>query len=156
MSISESEKKWFDFTSQFVDKLNKNNGDWRKLSESEQELAALWKLEMDMHNGGFLQFFTNWGVECYENAVRCLHKIKAEKPLRIITAAYKVIDKYKDDKRLGSYQDLFDIISETEVEKINQLDQEYWRVSDCVIELTFEFYKKLQGIDSERTGCNNS
>ena len=53
------DKKWFDFTSQFVDKLSNNENDWNALSEHEQELAALWKLEMDMYNGGFLQFFCN-------------------------------------------------------------------------------------------------
>lgn len=142
MSISKLEKEWFDYTSQFVDKLNKQKGDWKKLNETEQELAALWKLEMDVHNGGFLQFFTNWGVECYENAVRCLKKIKAKNSLQIITSAYKIIEKYKDDKRLTSYQDLYEIISESDILKIDELNRKYWELPDDIVELTFKNYHK--------------
>jgi len=144
VSISELEKEWFDFTSQFVEKLNEHNGDWKKLSESEQELAALWKLEIDIHNGGFLQFFTNWGIECYENAVRCLQKINAEKSLQIISSSYTIIDKYKDDKRLTSYQDLYHIISESEIKKIDELDHRYWELPDDIFELTFKKYDRTK------------
>ena len=60
-SASTLDNKWFDFTSAYVEKLNAAGGsDWSILTPEEQELAALWKLEMDMYNGGFVQFFCNW------------------------------------------------------------------------------------------------
>lgn len=61
------DNKWFAFTMKFVDKLSENGNNCNALSEKEQELAALWKLEMDMHNGGFIQFFCNWGYKCYQS-----------------------------------------------------------------------------------------
>ncbi len=144
MNVSELEKEWFDFTIQFVEKLNEHNGDWAKLNESEQELAALWKLEMDINNGGFLQFFTNWGIECYESGIRCLKKIKATKSLQIVTSAYKIINKYKDDKRLTSYQDLYDLMSENDTKEMDILDNEYWELPDNIPELTFIQYDKIK------------
>ncbi len=144
MSISELDNKWFDFTSQFVDKLNKHKENWDELSESEQELAALWKLEMDVHNGGFLQFFTNWGIVCYEHAIRCLKKIEAEKSYEIITSAYEVIDKYKDDERLITYQSLYDIILDEELDIIDELDEAYWGLPENIQELTFKKYGELE------------
>jgi tetratricopeptide (TPR) repeat protein len=88
-SIAEDlEKKWFNFTGKFNKKLIENGGDWDALSEKEQELAALWKLEADMYNGGFIQFFCNWGYTCYMHAVRGLTRLKAEQPLGIIQEQY--------------------------------------------------------------------
>ena len=142
MSLSNAENEWFDFTSQFVTKLNDNDNDWKKLDDEEQELASLWKLEMDIHNGGFLQFFTNWGIECYDNAVRCLKKMGAVKCLAIIESSYEIIEKYKEDKRLTTYQDLYDLISEKEMKLIDNLDQQYWALPEDIIALTFKTYDK--------------
>ncbi|WP_062059670.1 DMP19 family protein [Aquimarina longa] len=142
MSISKIEQEWFDYTIHFVEKLNENNQDWSKLNKDEQELAALWKLEMDVHNGGFLQFFTNWGWSCYENAIRCLKKIEANNSLRIIETAYAIIDKHKDDNRLKTLNDLYHILSNEEVDIIDKLDHEYWDVPDDIPKLTFKQYKK--------------
>jgi len=56
------DKKWFDFTIKFAEKLAQNGENWDVLSEKEQELAALWRLEADMYNGGFIQFFLQLGI----------------------------------------------------------------------------------------------
>lgn len=44
------DSKWFDSTIKYVEKLTANGGDWSNLSEHEQQLASLWKLEADMYN----------------------------------------------------------------------------------------------------------
>ncbi len=141
MSISDLDQKWFDFTGQYVDKLNQNNGDWSQLTKEEQELAAIWRLEMDVHNGGFLQFFTNWGIDCYEHAIRCLKKIGAKKSLDIILSSFTVIDKYKEDKRLKAYSDLYKLISEDDHTQLDLLDNQYWELPDNIQELTFRVYQ---------------
>ncbi|WP_313640159.1 DUF4375 domain-containing protein [Paenibacillus sp.] len=46
---------WFDYAEAFVQK--KNASDWNTLTPQEQEIAALWLLEADVYNGGFVQFF---------------------------------------------------------------------------------------------------
>lgn len=50
---------WDDYSIEFNSKLVECNGDWSKLDKDEQEIAALWKLFVDINNGGFIQFFCN-------------------------------------------------------------------------------------------------
>lgn len=53
---------WFDYAVQFVTKLSNAKNDWDSLREEEREIAALWKWEADVYNGGFIQFFLQLGI----------------------------------------------------------------------------------------------
>lgn len=142
--LADIDKKWFDFTSTYVTKLNETGGrDWTTLNEEEQELAALWKLEMDMYNGGFIQFFCNWGYDCYTHAIRCLKKLKADQCLTIVTNQYSVLQRLEGDERLKSWGDIPKYLTEEELELLDALDQEYWDNTDNIQEKTFEVYKHL-------------
>ena len=135
------DKKWFDFTIQFVNKLSENNDDWDALSEQEQELAALWKLEADMYNGGFIQFFCNWGYTCYLHAIRSLTRLEAKQALSIIQQQYQIIQRLENDERLKELWDIPKYLTKEERSKIsNELDVEYWDNKDNIVENTFRVY----------------
>lgn len=70
-------KLWDNYSIEFNSKLVNSNGDWNKLDEDEQEIAALWKLFVDINNGGFIQFFCNWGFQCFCYAMRGLKLLPA-------------------------------------------------------------------------------
>lgn len=143
--LTDLDKKWFDFTSAYVTKLNQSGGhDWDSLSEEEQELAALWKLEMDMYNGGFIQFFCNWGYDCYTYAVRCLTKLEAKECLDIITQQYGIIERLEDDERLEALWDIPKYLTEEEAKALDELDHRYWDNTDSIQEKTFQVYGYLQ------------
>jgi len=136
------DKKWFDFTIKFAKKLSENGGDWDTLSEQEQELAALWKLEADMHNGGFIQFFCNWGHNCYLHAIRSLTRLKAEQALNIIQQQYQIIQRLENDNRLKELWDIPKYLTEEELARINdELDVQYWNNTDNIVEKTFQVYR---------------
>ena len=138
------DKKWFDFTIKFVKKFSANDGDWNALSEQEQELAALWKLEADMYNGGFIQFFCNWGITCYHHAIRCLTRLNAEQALGIVQQQYQIIQRLENDTRLKKYWDIPEYLTEEEHTKISdELDKQYWENTDNIIEKTFQVYAEL-------------
>nr|WP_279086722.1 DUF2442 domain-containing protein [Comamonas thiooxydans] len=40
--------------------------DITRISPVQRELVALWRMEADINNGGFLQFLGNWGVENHQ------------------------------------------------------------------------------------------
>ena len=65
-----------DYSMEFHAKLVDSNGDWTKLDNDEQEIAALWKLFVDINNGGFIQFFCNWGYPCLCYAMRGLERME--------------------------------------------------------------------------------
>lgn len=133
--------KWFDSTIKYVEKLTANGGDWNALSEQEQELASLWKLEADMYNGGFIQFFCNWGYECYQHAVRCLEKLKASCSLDIVQQQYRIIQRLENNDNLKELWDISKYLTEEENKIINDLDVLYWDDNDNIVEKTFEVYK---------------
>ena len=138
------ENKWFDFTIKFAKKLAENNNDWDALTKKEQELAALWKLEVDMYNGGFIQFFCNWGYTCYLHAIRSLTRLQANECLNIIQQQYKIIEKFENDDRLKELWDIPKYLTEEEKEKIsNDLDKQYWENNDNIVEKTFKYYEDL-------------
>jgi hypothetical protein len=49
------------------------------LDEATKEVVALWRMEEDLINGGFQEFFTNWGSETLDYALRALHGVGATK-----------------------------------------------------------------------------
>ena len=156
MSSVDLDNKWFDLTIKFVEKLTENGNDWNALSEQEQELAALWKLEVDMHNGGFLQFFCNWGYTCYVHAIRGLTRLKAEQSLSIIQQQYQIIQRLENDDRLEAWWDIPKYLTKEELAKIeDELDVQYWDNSDDIVEKTFQVYADFLVID-EDDNCSSA
>ena len=64
--------------------------------EWQRELAAIWRLEADVNNGGYLQFLANWGRETYFYASQALKKIGARKMLEIIERCQAIVDEHFD------------------------------------------------------------
>ncbi|WP_177206710.1 MULTISPECIES: DUF4375 domain-containing protein [unclassified Variovorax] len=60
--------------------------DWKleALLHVERDLCALWRLEADMNNGGFLQLSGNWGEATCQIALDALREIGAHKALAIV------------------------------------------------------------------------
>ena len=97
-------KLWDDYSIEFNSKLVDLNGDWSRLDEDEQEIAALWKLFVDINNGGFIQFFCNWGFQCLCYAMRGLKRINDTSRYNLVDDKYyHVLYKYKDHPRLKKY-----------------------------------------------------
>ena len=77
-----------------VDKLfSEFDGDLSKMTAAEQEVVRIWRLEADMYNGGFIQFFCNWGYENFVETQKVLKKIEAVKSLALVTECEKIISK---------------------------------------------------------------
>ncbi len=141
--LTDLDKQWFDFTSTYVTKLTEAKSDWSALPEKEQELAALWKLEMDMYNGGFIQFFCNWGYECYTHAIRSLTRLQAKQCLAVVTQQFQIIQRLEDDSRLQALWDIPKYLTDEENDRMNALDHEYWDNTDAIVETTFNVYSDM-------------
>lgn len=73
MSEQDINDVWYDYAVLFVEKKNESEQGWASLTSNEQDIAALWLLEADVFNGGFIQFFCNWGKRY--TVTRCGHYI---------------------------------------------------------------------------------
>lgn len=119
---------WDNYSGEFNKKLVFDCGsDWKKLDETEQEIAALWKLVVDTNNGGFEQFFTNWGFECYWYAMRGIQKIGDRTLLELLHGTYmNVFDKFREDTRLTYYSDIFDYLTEEGEDILRETNIAFW------------------------------
>jgi hypothetical protein len=64
--------------------------------EWQRELAALWRLEADVNNGGYLQFLENWGRESYVYASQALRNIGAHTIADIIDQCEALVEEHVD------------------------------------------------------------
>ncbi|WP_324023457.1 DUF4375 domain-containing protein [Maribacter sp. BPC-D8] len=138
---AEFEKYSFDV----VDKLfSEFDGDLSKMTVPEQEVVRIWRLEADMYNGGFMQFFCNWGYENFVETQKVLKKIEAVKSLALITECEKIISKLKDDDRVKALWDipkyLPEYITEAEDNRLNELDELYWTNVDDIQKIAYDVY----------------
>ena len=88
---------WYDLTDRYHSRtlphecrLSSLPCDWQR------ELAALSRLEGDVNNGGYLQFFANSGRETYEYASQALKKIGATKMADIVDRCQALVDEHFD------------------------------------------------------------
>ena len=137
---------WFDYAAAFVQK--KNATGWDALASQEQEIAALWMLEADVYNGGFLQFFCNGGEAAYINAVRALQVIGAVHALEVIKSGYACIEYLSEDNRLTQLWDIPTLLTEEEIEILDKLDKKFWEDQDRIAEIAYQYYVQRLGSSS--------
>ena len=137
------EDMWDDYSIEFCKKLEYDcGGDWSKLDPGEQEIAALWKLTADMYNGGFVQFFCNWGYECYWYAMRGIQRIGDVKLLELLHKTYTdVFDKFREDERLTYYSDIPQYLTEEDENILMETDTTFWEgEGEMLCKTAYEFY----------------
>ncbi len=141
--MEEYSEIWDEFAIEYNDKLESEcNGDWEKLNETEKEIAALWKLTADVFNEGLLEFFVNWGYDCYTYAMRGIKRVGCDELYKLLDNAYKkVLDKFKNDKRIKSYEDILQYLSESDNEILedvfDKFDEKY---GEELCEAAYKFY----------------
>ena len=139
---------WYAYAIGFNDKLeNMNGGDWGKLDEIEQEIAALWKLVVDVYGGGFDDFFLNWGYDCYTYAMRGIRRVaegnsSVEDVYGLFETAYKeVFARLENDDRISSYADIIQYLTEEDKELLERTYDEFdQELGPMFCEAAFEYY----------------
>lgn len=140
-------KQFEDYSFEVMDKLfDIEKGKIENLTQDEQEIVRIWRLETDMYNGGFIQFFCNWGNDNFLETQKVLTKINACKDLEIINECELIFSKCKDDERIKSLWDipivLKEYITEQEYKRLDELDELYWTNPDDIQKLAYDFYLK--------------
>ena len=135
---------WDDYSIEFNSKLIDSGGDWSRLDEDEQEIAALWKLYVDINNGGFIQFFCNWGFQCLCYAMRELKRIEDTSLYDLLDDTYcNVLDKFKNDTRLTAYWDIPEYLTDEDMERLDAADTHFYE-TECehFTKMAYEYYSQ--------------
>ena len=138
---------WYDYALTYVEKKNTSEQGWDALSRTEQEIAALWLFEADVYNGGFIQFFCNWGERVYTTACGALQAIGAKQVLDNIKEQYACIAHLADDDRLTALWDIPRYLEAAQEERLDELDQQLWNNEDQVAEKAYAYYREQLPID---------
>ena len=135
---------WDDYSIVFNSKLVDSGGDWSRLDEDEQEIAALWKLYVDINNGGFIQFFCNWGFQCLCYAMRGLKRIEDTSLYDLLDDTYcSVLDKFENDTRLTAYWDIPEYLTDEDMERLDAADTQFYE-TECehFTKMAYEYYSQ--------------
>ncbi len=151
--MKDYDELWDQYAGQFNEKLEfTNNGDWSRLDEIEQEIAALWKLAVDMYSAGFDEFFLNWGYDCYSYAMRGIKRIAdANKGLKktgcnhiyqlFDTAYTKVFARFENDDRIESYSDIVEYLTEEDEDILGKTYDSFdTKLGPLLCMRAYEFY----------------
>lgn len=112
-----------------------------ELPPRSREIVALWRLEADGYNGGFMQFFGNWGEENCRIALSALQAIGADATYAIVARQREILERIKDHPDLKSYEDLWSLLTKEEQGEIgDKLDPEFWKAGDEIPRLAALHY----------------
>lgn len=131
---------WEKITEQALDNLSKREWDFDQLSELEKDIVALWRLEADVYNGGFMQFFCNWGEFTCQRALSVLQKIHAEESYKIVSKMRALINRFEDDPQAKSLMDIYKLLTQAEKTEMDSLDESYWQHSDGLVKKAVGYF----------------
>lgn len=141
---------WNEYAGEFNEKLeDEYGGDWSKLDETEQEIAALWKLACDMYSGGFDEFFLNWGFDCYTYAMRGIKRVAEidkgiNKVYKLLENAYtKVFARFENDERIKAYSDILQYLTEKDEAILEKTYDEFDEtLGPLLCERAYKYYRE--------------
>ncbi|EAY25368.1 DMP19 family protein [Microscilla marina] len=112
----------------------------RGFSPGQQALFTLWHLDSEVTSGGFVQFFWN-GYAVYVPVLsNGLNLIEAKAMEQLITEAY---EEYQlQQSTFTEYASLIDSPLYAELEKLNQMDFEYFRLHKKTIDKMEQYIRK--------------
>ncbi len=114
---------------------------WHLLSKDDQELAALWMLEREIYDGGFVSFFCTAGEKWLSFVVRALKKMQAKECLSVLTQLNTILESIKSVVSEFNPLDFLSYLTDEEREMVDSLTLLYWNNADQLNEKIYRVYK---------------
>lgn len=119
--------------------------DMEALTQRDQQLVGIWRLEADMWNGGFMQFFGNWGEETCQYAMQALMAIGAVRTSGIVAGMRGVLDRFENDPNILSLNDVYVAMTSVEQKQLEVLEEAYYEQPDDLARLGLGHYGLERG-----------
>ena len=116
--------------------------DFDSQPEDQKVFSAIWILESEVNNGGFLQYFENDRGKTVNFAVTALKRVGANRCADIVGRAIRAVcdgNALSDD---DGWKTLIEDLPDNAVDELEGLDQEFSGYPDNLTELLFEFVRK--------------
>lgn len=125
---------------QALDALQAVRWDTTQISSTQHELVALWRMEADINNGGFLQFLGNWGVHNHEIALQALRAIGAPRTHQCLQDMFATLQRFEDAPGNVELSDLPALLTDAEQEQLQALDEAFWEYPERLSRLVVLHY----------------
>lgn len=110
------------------------------IPESDADVILTFRLIADINNGGFLQFFCNWGYHNYTETMQMLEKVWAQQHREILQSMYACIADMENDPRIQELFDIYQYISAENETKLQTLDEAFWNWEENLEALVYAYH----------------
>ena len=114
------------------------------ISPAQHQLVALWRMEADINNGGFLQFLGNWGVENHQLTLQALQAIGAPITCQCLQDMFAVLKRFEEGPEKVDYSDLPALLTDAEHEQLQELEEAFWDYPEPLNKLVVMHYGPVQ------------
>ena len=118
--------------------------DVKQITRTQYELVALWRMEADINNGGFLQFLGNWGVGNYQVALQALQDIGAPAAHQCLQDMFAVLKRFEEGAENVGFSDLPALLTDAEHEQLQELEEAFWDYPEPLNKLVVMHYGPAQ------------
>lgn len=118
--------------------------DVTRISPAQHELVALWRMEADINNGGFLQFLGNWGVENDQLTLQALQAIGAPLTRQCLQDMFAVLKRFEETSENVDFSDLPALLTDAEHEQLQELEEAFWDYPEPLNKLVVMHYGPVQ------------
>ena len=118
--------------------------DTKRITPAQHELVALWRMEADINNGGFLQFLGNWGVENHQLTLQALQAIGAPLTHQCLQDMFAVLKRFEETSENVDFSDLPALLTDAEHEQLQELEEAFWDYPEPLNKLVVMHYGPVQ------------
>ena len=113
--------------------------DFANQPEQQKVFSAIWALESQVNNGGFLQYFESWDGDTAEYAPRALRTVGAHTCADIVERALRTASPSPLPASQADREKLVGSLKHTVRDQLEVLDQEFLAYPDNLTDLLFEY-----------------
>src|SRR5271170_7166472 len=113
--------------------------DFSKQVEAQKVFSAIWALESEVNNGGFLQYFSNSSGETANFAPTALRHIGAIRCASIVEQAIAAISSKPLPDSHDARQRILNSVGEAACAKLEELDKQFFAYPDNLTNLLFDY-----------------
>ncbi|MBI1383232.1 MAG: DUF4375 domain-containing protein [Planctomycetaceae bacterium] len=110
-------------------------------TEEQQVFSAIWELESQVNNGGFIQLFTAADGHSANFAPKALRAIKAHKCAEIVTRALRTFSPRDLPIEQAAREELVEALDQDARDALESLDQEFFAYPDKLADLLFDYVR---------------
>jgi len=116
--------------------------DFPQQSELQKVFSAIWALESQVNNGGFAQYLASSVGDTAEFAPRALQTIGALACAKVVERALRTASAAPLPDDQSARESLVESLSQKALDRLDELDKEFFAYPDNLTELLFAFVGK--------------